>query len=121
MHYAVQYRLKPDEVSTDRRYLYEVYIELATEKPPWLSCATFLLDEVGSMLFLLATDFVDRLVDLPCLSAYLHEISARCEGEPRAGVVERFDIDTRSITELGSWEPELGRWTLPPVPTGAVP
>jgi hypothetical protein len=115
MQYAIQYRVDARDLPAERSRLEQVYAELAVEQPSWLSCASFLLDEVGSMLLLIATDTVGRLAEVPGLSTYLHGIDDHCEGEPRAGTLDPEDLDTSSMIELGSWDPRTGRSSDPSV------
>ena len=114
MHYAVNYRLRTDEVTHDRRLLAEAYQELARLQPDWLACETFRLDDRDSMVFLIAIEQVDWLNQTPQLSTYLQGLADRCEGEPRAGFVDRPSIDVTHANEIGLWDPVRRRLTLPP-------
>jgi hypothetical protein len=49
----------------------------------------------------------------PRLSAYLENLDERCEGELRAGLVDRPGIDVSDAHEVGLWDPTRRTWTLP--------
>lgn len=105
MHYAVNYRLRADQADRDQALLRAVYEELATLQLPWLACESYELDDRHSMMFLIELERIDRLAQAPLLSAYLGDLADRCEGEPRAGVVERGGIDVSAAHERGRWVP----------------
>jgi hypothetical protein len=89
----------------DRALLDEAYRELATLAPDWIACETFQLDDDGSMIFLIDIDRIEWLDRAPRLAAYLTSLGQRCDGEPRAGRVDRPSIDITDAVEVGLWDP----------------
>ena len=120
MHYALNYRLRSDVLAHDRVLLTDAYRELATLRPNWLACETFRLDDQTSMIFLIEVEQVDWLDHAPLLSAYLQNLAERCEGEPRAGYVDRPSIDVTDAHEIGLWDPTRGTSTVPPAHRSAA-
>lgn len=104
MHFAVNYRLKVDQTEHDHALLADVYEELGKLQPPWLACESYRLDQ-HSMMFLIDLEDVGWLVHAPLLAAYLDDLAGRCDGEPRAGVVDRRGVDITGAHELGRWDP----------------
>lgn len=105
MQYAVHYQLKLDELADDDHQLDQVYAELADQRPSWLRCQSLRHgDETTSVMLIDAAD-MDRLSELPALSRYLETLGDRCEGEPRAEVIDS-SIDVTGAVELGLWDPD---------------
>jgi hypothetical protein len=113
MQYAVHYQLKLDELADDSHQLEEVYTELADQQPSWLRCQSLRHGDEISSVMLIDADDMDRLSELPTLSRYLETLGERCEGEPRAGVIDST-IDVTGAVELGLWDPDRNAYAATP-------
>jgi hypothetical protein len=105
VHYAVKYRLRADHAARDRDLLDEAYRELAVRRPDWLCCESFQLDDDGSMIFLIEIEHIEWMERTPALASYLTGLAERCEGEPRAGQIDRSGIDVTDAIAVGLWDP----------------
>ena len=64
MAFAISYRLCAEDRERDRQLLREVYEELASVRPRWMTAETFVADDDQSMIFLISTDHERRLSEL---------------------------------------------------------
>ena len=114
MAFAVYYQLNDDDRDEDLTAQVEMFTELARRRPVWLSCASYQIDGQSRVL-VIDVDDVAWLEALPGLSSYLTEIADRCQGEPRAGMVDPRDLSEVG-QELGRWEPDQGVCSIPAAP-----
>ena len=105
MEYTATYTLASGRVAEDRALLRAVYRELGTVQPSWLACQSFVNDDGRQMLFQMATERPDLLIDVDRLAAYWAAIDDRCSSA--VTVVERAwdSISTARLTRLGLWNP----------------
>ncbi len=114
MTFAVSYRLRADELGRDRQLLREVYEELATVRPSWMTAETFAADDGRSMILLISTEYERRLVDLTVLTRYRLGLDDRCEIPSQTYVVRRATIDKLPVAKIAFWNPYRRTWALPP-------
>ena len=96
MKRVVQYKVKPERVADNERYVRAVYEELHRVRPPGLRYATFRLPDGQSFIHLVsneAADGANPLTALPAFKAFLAEIRERCETPPV----------TTDLEEIGSY------------------
>lgn len=113
MAFAVSYRLRADHRGWDRQLLREVYEELASVRPSWLTAETFAADDEQSMILLISTDQEARLSELPVLARYRKGLDSRCEVPSQSYVVRRATIDKLPVVKVAFWNPYRRTWALP--------
>jgi hypothetical protein len=87
----VRYRVKPDRVAENERYIKEVFEQLDREQPTGLSYASFKLGDGVSFVHIVAdatTDRGSRLGELPAFREFTAAIEERCDESP---VVTRLE------------------------------
>ncbi|MGK6307574.1 hypothetical protein [Variovorax sp. DT-64] len=96
MKRMVQYKVKPERVAENERYVRAVYEELHRVRPVGLRYATFRLPDGQSFIHLVsneAPDGANPLTALPDFKAFLAELRERCETPPA----------TTDLEEIGSY------------------
>jgi hypothetical protein len=126
MTFAVSYRLRADEREHDRLLLREVYEELASLRPTWVTVETFAADDEQSMILLVSTRSEARLPELAVLTRYRRGLDDRCEIPSQSYVIRRATIDKLPVDKIAFWNPYRKTWALPPADpthrrTGALP
>ena len=92
----VRYRVKPDRVAENERYIKKVFEQLDHEKPTGLSYASFKLADGVSFVHIVSDATVDRgsrLGEFPAFKDFTAAIEERCDEPP---VVTRLE-------EVGSY------------------
>jgi hypothetical protein len=93
----VRYKLKPDRVAENERYVKQVFEQLERERPAGVHYATFKLDDGVSFVHIASiavTETTNPLTDLSTFKAFTAEIKDRCEELPV----------TIKLNEVGSYE-----------------
>ncbi|MCD2196644.1 hypothetical protein LQ327_25040 [Actinomycetospora endophytica] len=121
MTFAVSYRLRAEERGRDRPLLREVYEELASVRPMWMTAETFAAADDQSMILLISTDFERRLSELAVLRRYRGGLDSRCEFPSQSYVVRRATIDKLPVAKIAFWNPYRRTWALPPDLPSGVP
>jgi hypothetical protein len=121
MAFAMSYRLRAEERERDRMLLLEVYEELASVRPRWLTAETFAADDTQSMIFLINTDYERRLPELGALTRYRAGLDSRCEVPSQSYVIRRATIDKLPVSKIAFWNPYRKTWELPPLVSSAEP
>jgi hypothetical protein len=81
----VRYKVKPERVAENERFVAAVFSELEQTQPTGLSYATFRLPDGVSFMHLASLDTQDGSNPLPSLSAFrqfVANIAERCEEPP---------------------------------------
>ena len=96
----VRYRVKPDRVAENERYIKKVFEQLDDERPNGLSYASFKLGDGVSFMHIVsdATDQGGRLSGFPAFREFTAAIAERCDEPP---VVTRLE-------KIGSFRAFIG-------------
>ena len=87
----VRYRVKPDRVAENERYIKKVFEQLDHEQPKGLSYASFKLADGVSFVHIVSDENIDRasrLGEFPAFKDFTAEIEERCDEPP---VVTRLE------------------------------
>ena len=93
----VRYKLKPDRVAENERYVKEVFEQLERERPAGVQYATFKLDDGVSFVHIASiavTETSNPLTDLSAFKSFTADIKDRCEDAP---------VSVK-LNEVGSYE-----------------
>ena len=81
----VRYRVRPDCVEENERYIGRVFEQLERDRPAGLRYASFKLDDRVTFVHLVsidAPDGVNPLGALPAFKAFTSSVEARCDQRP---------------------------------------
>lgn len=81
----VRYKVNPDRVEENERYITAVFEQLKREQPPGLRYATFKLDDGVSFMHVVSLETADGdnpLVDLAAFKAFSASVRDRCAEPP---------------------------------------
>lgn len=94
MKRMVQYKVKPEQVAENERYVRAVYEELHRVRPPGLRYATLRLPDGQSFIHLVSSEAADGaanpLTALPSFKAFLAGLRERCETPPATTDLEQI-------------------------------
>ena len=96
MKHMVSYKLKPDRVAENERYVAAVFEALKQARPPGLRYATFRQGDGLSFIHIVSHEEADgsnALTSLPAFKAFAAGVKDRCEAPP-----VRVEL-----TEIGSY------------------
>jgi hypothetical protein len=81
----VRYRVRPDQVAANERYVRDVFAQLDERQPRGLRYASFKLDDGVSFVHIVSretTDGSNPLSELPAFKAFTAAIAERCDEPP---------------------------------------